>query len=449
MAAILARIRAPVFPNRDFGITQFGAVADGRTKCTEAIRKAIQACSAAGGGRVVVPKGSFVTGAIHLESRVNLHLSDGATLLFSPDPKDYLPVVYTRFESTECMNYSPFIYAFEKENIAVTGGGTLDGQADAKHWWPWARQARGAERGMERRPGSDVDTLVREMGDKDVPVKDRLFGEGHYLRPNFVQPYRCKDVLLEGFTIRNSPMWELNPVLCSNVTVRNVIIDSHGPNNDGCDPECSRDVLIENCQFSTGDDCVAIKSGRNRDGRRVNVPCQNVIVRDCTMQDGHGAIAVGSEVSGGIRNIFVERCRMNSPHLQRALRVKTNSYRGGVINGIYFSEVKVGEVADAVIAIDFYYEEGEGGPFKPIVEDIFITNVTCERSKYGIYLQGYANDPIKGVIISHCNFQNAVQGNFFKDVKKIKIDDAWVNGKRVTARGSQLSDEASQGMKHL
>ncbi len=430
--SILSRIKPPTFPNRDFEITRFGAVSDRQTKSTDAIRKAIAACASAGGGRVVIPNGSFLTGAIHLESNVNLHLSEGAVLLFSRDPKDYLPLVYTRFEGTECMNYSPFLYAFEKENIAITGTGTLDGQADAEHWWPWARKARGGARGMQRSSGSDVDTLVRNMGDKDVPVQQRVFGEGHYLRPNFVQPYLCNNVLLDGFTMKNSPMWELNPVLCRNVIVRNVSIDSHGPNNDGCDPESSRDVLISNCTFSTGDDCIAIKSGRNRDGRRVNVPCQGVIIRDCAMKDGHGGVSIGSEVSGGIRNIFVEHCEMSSPNLQRALRIKTNSYRGGVIEDIHFENVTVGQVDQAVIEVDFYYEEGEGGPFRPIVKDIFVDNVTCQKSKYGIYLRGYANDPISGVNLSHCTFNNATQGNVFQNVQSVQLQDVTVDGKPVT-----------------
>lgn len=436
---VVSRIKPPSFPDRDFDITRFGAVPGGQAICTGAIRKAIAACSAAGGGRVVIPRGSFLTGAIHLESNVNLHVCEDAVLLFSRDPKDYLPLVYTRFEGTECMNYSPFIYAFEKENIAVTGPGLLDGQADAEHWWLWARKARGGARGMQRTPGSDVETLVQKMGDNDVPVQNRIFGEGHYLRPNFVQPYRCNNVLLEDFSMKNSPMWELNPVLCRNVTVRNVSIDSHGPNNDGCDPESSRDVLISGCTFSTGDDCIAIKSGRNRDGRRVNVPCENVVVRDCTMKDGHGGVSIGNEVSGGIRNIFVDACRMSSPNLQRALRIKTNSYRGGVIEGIHFTNVTVGQVAQAVIEVDFYYEEGEGGPFRPIVKDIFVGDVTCQKSKYGIYLRGYAQDPITGVNLSNCTFNNAAQGNFFQNVEAVKVNHVEVNGKLVTAKDLQSS----------
>jgi polygalacturonase len=432
--SVLARIKAPVFPDRDFAITQYGATGDGRTKCTDAIRKAIRACSAAGGGRVLVPNGTFLTGAIHLESNVNLYLAEGATLLFSTDPNDYVPLVYTRFESTECMNYSPFIYAFERENVGVSGPGTLDGQADPTHWWDWTRKARGGKTRDDKNTGqNDVRTLVEEMGNKDIPVKDRVFGPGHYLRPNFIQPYRCKNVLLEGFTIKRSPMWELNPTLCQNVTVRGVNIDCpDGPNNDGCDPDACTDVLIDNCTFSTGDDCIAIKSGRNRDGRRVGVPTSNVVIQDCVMKDGHGGVSIGSEVSGGMKNIWIRRCRMSSPHLQRALRIKTNSYRGGDIENIWFANVNVGEVADAVVQVTFYYEEGPGGPFKPTVKNVFVSDVTCEKSgQYGLDLQGYPDDPITGVYLTSCDFKGAAKGNNFQNVKELKVTNVRVNGQSI------------------
>src|SRR5579862_9430652 len=321
MAAVVARIRAPRFADRVFDITKYGAKSGREIDSSEAIAKAIAACSSAGGGRVVVPKGEFLTGAVHLKSNVNLHLDEGSTLYFSTDPKHY-PLVYTRYESTECMNYSPFIYAFEQTNIGITGAGMLDGQADRTHWWDW--KSRGSS------------TKLVAMGEKDVPVKDRVFGEGEFLRPVFVQPYRCTNVLIEGVSIRNSPMWELNPVLCKNVTVRGVKINSHGPNNDGCDPECSSDVLVEQCEFDTGDDCIAIKSGRNRDGRRIAKPAENIVVRDCVMKDGHGGVSLGSECSGGIRNVFVDHCKMDSPNLQRAMRIKSNTYRGGVMENVYF-----------------------------------------------------------------------------------------------------------------
>ena len=216
--------------------------------------------------------------------------------------------MFTRWEGVELMNYSPFIYAYEAENIAITGPGTLDGQAGPDHWWDWrgTRPERGRPDRRRREPAD------RDAG-RGVPVAERVFGEGHFLRPNFIQPYRSRNVLIEGVTIVNSPMWEIHPVLCQSVTVRGVTVNSHGPNNDGCNPESCRDVLIERCTFDTGDDCIALKSGRNDDGRRVNVPVENVVIRDCSMKDGHGGVVIGSEISGGARNVFAERCRMDSP----------------------------------------------------------------------------------------------------------------------------------------
>ena len=177
-----------------------------------------------------------------------------------------------------------------------------------------------------------------------------------------MQPYRCQNVLIEGVTIINSPMWELHPVLCTNVTIRDVTINTHGPNNDGCDPESCRDVLIERCTFDTGDDCIALKSGRNDEGRRLGVPIENVIIRDCVMKDGHGGVVIGSEMSGGARNVFAERCRMDSPNLDRALRIKTNAVRGGLVERVYMRDVTVGQVAEALVTVNFYYEEGDTGP---------------------------------------------------------------------------------------
>ena len=330
VAAILKQIVPPTFAKRDFDITAYGADANDQAKTSAAIAAAIAACNTAGGGRVVIPAGTWLTAAIFLKSNVNLYLSKDATLQFSRDPKDY-PLVLTRFEGVECMNYSPFIYAFEQENIAITGEGTLDGQADETHWWDWTKQAR------DPKYGNAVDVLGK-MADAGLPVNKRIIGDKGRLRPNFVQPYRCKNILLEDFKIVRSPMWELHPVLSENITVRGVRIDSTGPNNDGCDPECCKNVLIEKVTFNTGDDCIAIKSGRNADGRRIDVPSENIIIRDCQMVGGHGGVSLGSEASGGIRNIYVRNCHMGSPNLNRALRLKSNSYRGGYITDIVFRD---------------------------------------------------------------------------------------------------------------
>jgi polygalacturonase len=424
---ILARIIPPTFPPRDFDITAYGAQTGGVVNCTESIRRAIRACAGAGGGRVVVPAGRFLTGPVHLESNVNLHVARGATLAFSRDAAHYLPAVLTRFEGTELMNYSPFIYALDQENIAISGEGTLDGQADATHWWPWKGSAEfGWVAGTPNYNAARERLLA--MAEQGVPVAQRVFGEGDYIRPNFIQPHRCKNVLIEGVTIVGSPMWEIHPLLCRNVTVRGVKIDTHGPNNDGCNPESCRDVLIDRCVFNTGDDCIAIKSGRNADGRRVNVPSENLIVRNCEMRDGHGGVTVGSEISGGCWNVFAYDCRMDSPRLDRALRLKNNAMRGGLLHSIYMRDVTVGQVADSVLSIDFTYEEGNKGSFTPIARDIEVRRVTSRKSPYGVFLRGFPNAPIENVRVIDCTFDNVAKGNVTENVRGLEWSGTKING---------------------
>jgi unsaturated rhamnogalacturonyl hydrolase len=397
---ILARIRPPQFPARDFPITGYGARAGGGFDNTEAIRKAVEACNRAGGGRVVVPAGTFLTGPIHLKSNVNLHVSEGATLRFSADPAKYLPVVYTRWEGTELMNYSPLIYAFEQRNIAVTGKGTLDGGASDDNWWKWARR-----QGSNPSPASADVRRLREMGNSGVPVRERVFGQGSHLRPPFIQPYRSRNILVEGVTIINSPFWEIHPVLSQNVTVRGVQIRSHGPNNDGCDPESSKDLLIEDCVFDTGDDCIAIKSGRDDDGRRVGVASENIIIRNCTMKDGHGGVVIGSEISGDCRNVFVEDCKMDSPNLDRALRFKSNAIRGGVLENVFMRNVEIGRVAEAVLTIDLLYDTGDRGPHKPVVRNVQIENVTSRSSPRVMWVVGFPGVTIDDIRFRNCTFR--------------------------------------------
>ena len=430
LPAILERIQPPVFPDRQFDITRYGAIGDSATDCTAPIHDAISACSRAGGGSVIVPAGVFLTGAVHLESNVDLHISSGATLRFGRDPRMYLPVVFSRFEGVECMNYSPFIYAYEQTNLAVTGEGVLDGQADCAHWWPWKGKRDCGWKNNDPNQAKDRQELM-DLAERDVPVEKRVFGAGHYLRPQFIQPYKCRNVLIEGITIRNSPMYEVHPVLCRNVIVRGVKIESHGPNNDGCDPESSTDVLIEGCQFETGDDCIAIKSGRNRDGRRVGVPCENVVIRGCRMKDGHGGVTIGSEISGGARNIFVDNCEMDSPHLNEAIRFKNNAMRGGVIERVRVRNVRVGQVSDAAIQVDLLYEEGARGPYRPIVRDVEIRNLSCGRSQYVLYLRGFAAAEIRDIRLDHCTFEHVAKPDIVESVEGLRFEDVTVNGKKV------------------
>ena len=389
---ILSRIQAPTFPTRDFAITDFGAIGDWKTDCTAAIAKAIDVCAQKGGGRVVVPAGQFLTGAIHLKSKVNLHLEHtNSVLQFSTDPKDYLPVVFTRFEGTELYNFSPLIYALGQKDVAVTGDGTLDGQASEQNW-------------LARKASSARSKLVK-MATDNVPVENRRFGEADRLRPSFVEFNRCENVLIEGVKIRRSPMWELHPLLCTNVTVRGVDIVSHGANNDGCDPESCRDVLIEKCLFDTGDDCIAIKSGRNADGRRVNVPSVNLIIRNCVMRDGHAGTAIGSEISGSCSNVFIYDCEMSSPNLTCALRLKSNAVRGGVLQNIFMRNVNVGVVKDSVLQIDFLYEEGARGEFKPVAKNVAMESMTVAHTPRVLNVRGFPGASISGVRIYNSVFK--------------------------------------------
>ena len=426
---ILARIKPPRFRKKDFLITKYGAVADGKTLSTEAFRKAIEDCHKKGGGRVVVPKGEFLTGAIHLKSNVNLHIQKDAVVKFSTDQRDYLPVVHTRWEGMELMHLSPFIYAYEQTNIAVTGEGTLNGQGKAFFWkWHGNPNYGGNPQILSQKPDR---AKLYEMMEKAVPVAERIFGENRYLRPQFIQPYKCKNVLVEGVKIIDSPMWEVHPVLCENVTVRKISVISHGPNNDGCNPESCKDVLIEDCLFDTGDDCIAIKSGRNEDGRRINVPSENIIVRNCVMKEGHGGITVGSEISGGFRNLFAENNRLDSPDLWTALRVKNNASRGGRVENLYFRNITVGMVSRAVVEIDFNYEEGAKGKFTPIVRNYVVENLTCTKGNRAVDLQGLDNAPIYDVTLRNCAFETIEKPSVVKNVQGIKLENVKVGGKIV------------------
>ena len=408
---ILARIVPPKFPARDFDIAKFGAVGDGKMDSSQAISKAIDACVNAGGGRVVVPAGVFLTGPIHLSSNVELHLAAAnTTLKFITEPKAYLPAVFTRFEGIECYNYSPLIYAFNQSNVAVTGAGTLDGQADETTWLKW-KGGKGTGEGTQKTARAWLD----KMNNDGVPVDQRRFGEGDFLRPPFVEFNRCRNVLIEGVKIRRSPMWELHPLLCTNVIVRSVDISSHGANNDGCDPESCCDVLIEKCIFDTGDDCIAIKSGRNADGRRVGVPSQNIIIRDCTMRDGHGGTTIGSEISGGCRNVFVENCEMDSPELTCALRLKSNAMRGGVLENIFMRNVKVGLVKDSVLQIDFLYEEGANGEQKPVAKNVVMENIRVAQTPRVLNVKGFPAASITGVRIYNSSFKQIKKPDLVQD----------------------------------
>lgn len=434
---ILSQIVPPVFPDTVFNITDFGAVGDSVTKSTQAINSAIVAAHEAGGGKVLVPEGIFLTGAIHLKSNVNLHVSEGAVLLFSRDPEDYLPLVFTRWEGVELMNYSPFIYAYEQENIAITGRGLLNGNASSEYWWPW--KGGWSRRTWEITPKNQSESraMMFRMAEEGVLVADRVFGPGHFLRPNFIQFYKCKNILIDGVTIINSPMWIIHPVLSENITIQNVTVRSHGPNNDGTNPESSRNILIQDSYFDTGDDCIAIKSGRNADGRRINVPSENIIVRRTTMRDGHGAVVMGSEMTGGVRNVFVEDCIMDSPRLQRIIRVKTNSIRGGTIENINVRNLNVGTVARAILYVDFVYEEGDVGEFTPALRNVTLENITSQSSRRAVFIEALERSPVTNLTIRNCHFSGVEEDNFIDYIDGLVLENVTINGEPWTIPAAQ------------
>lgn len=428
--AIVAAIRRPRFADRSVNIVDHGARADGRTLATAAIAAAIAACARAGGGRVVVPPGQFLTGAIRLRSNVELHLAEGATILFSTDPAHY-PLVHTRWEGSELINYSPLVYAYNERNIAITGKGTLDGQADETHWWNWRGRNRAMD-GKDQSSRSAARARLLAMNAAHTPLAQRVFGPAGKLRPPLIQTYHCDTVLIEGVRLRRSPFWQVHPVLCRNVTVRGLDIMAHGPNTDGCDPESCDGVLIEHVSFDTGDDCIAIKSGRNDDGRAFAKPSQNIVIRDCRMKQGHAGVAIGSEISGGVRNVFVERCMMDSPDLHFAFRFKNNAVRGGVLERLRYRDIRVGQVAEAAIFCDFNYEEGANGPYKPVLRDLIFERMHVGHAERVLNVQGLPGAPVENLTIRDSAFDAVAKPSVIEHLDGLTLDNVMVAGRRVT-----------------
>jgi len=336
----------------------------------------------------------------------------------------------------ELINYSPLLYAYRERNVAITGKGVVDGQGDESHWWRWKGAWKGTvENGW--RKGEPDQTPARDrlldMVARGAPLRQRVFGEGAWLRPPLIQPYGCENVLIEGVKLRGAPFWQIHPVLCRNVLVRGVDILGRGPNNDGCDPESCRDVVIEDTVFDTGDDCIAIKSGRNADGHRFGIPSENVIVRNCRMKQGHAGIAIGSEISGGVRNVYGERNRMDDPDLWYALRFKNNAMRGGVLEQLHFRDIDVGTVGKAAIACDFNYEEGPHGPYKPILRDITVDRLDVANCKRVLNAQGLPGAPVERLTIRDSHFAGVTEPSIVKYVEGLKLEGVTVDGRPVNS----------------
>ena len=428
-------VKEPVFNDKTYNIEKYGASPKATAaKNQKAINNAIAACSEAGGGKVVVPAGTFHTGALLMKSNVNLEVQKGATLLFVFD-KELYPVVKTRWEGMDCMNLSPCIYAYGEKNIAVTGEGTIDGGGSNETWWNWCGKDRFGYKPDQKESQKIGRPELFRLAEAGVEIEKRNMKDKG-LRPQLINFYRCEGVAIKGVTLLNSPFWVIHPLLSRNILVKNVKIWNEGPNGDGCDPESCENVIIEGCTFHTGDDCIAIKSGRNRDGLKCNIPSQNIIIRNCTMEDGHGGVVIGSEISGGVRNVFAENCEMDSPNLDRVLRIKTNTCRGGVTENIYVRNIKVGQCGESVMRINLGYEPNEAAQrgHIPTVRNVYMSNVTCQKSKYGVLINGLDDqDEIYNINIDNCQF-NGVQQDAVKRTGKshdLHFNNLVVNGSTV------------------
>lgn len=409
--AILARIKPPVFPAADFRITDHGATTG--QPAHVAIQATVDACAAAGGGRVVVPAGTWrLNGPIHLRSNVELHLESGATLRFGRPGEIDLPLVLTRWEGTECWNFSPLIYARGCENIAITGAGTFDGQGKAG-FFKWRAQQ-----------DADKETL-RNMGATGVPVDSRVFGPGHFLRPGFVQFIDCRNVLVDGPKFEDSPFWTIHPVYSTNVTVRNVHVVSKHLNSDGCDPDSCEDVLIEKCKFDISDDCIAIKSGRDQDGWRVARPSRNIVIRDCQMKtDVAAAIAIGSEMSGGANNIFVERLTVH--RAEHAIYIKANRDRGGVVEQVRVRDVTVADSSTLInVTTDYHHARGKA---PSSYRGMTLERINCAQTGQAVRVIGASEAPVVGLAIRDVLVKAADTPAVIQHARDLTLDQVRVNG---------------------
>jgi polygalacturonase len=397
----IAEPALPQIPETPFSVTEYGAKADGKTRDTDAIARALDAAERAGGGVVRFPAGTYLTGAIRLRSKVALHVEKDATIRFSTDPADY-PIILTRWEGTECMNWSGLIYGQNATDIAITGEGTIDGQG--QQWWPMRKNANAA---MKK---------LREMGETDGDPRARVFGTTDAgLRPCLFEPIGCKRILLEGVTFTNSPFWTLHPVYCSDVTARGITVKGTGPNTDGLNPDSCNGVLIERCTFDTGDDCITLKSGRDRDGRRVGRPTENVIVRDITFFKGHGTVVIGSEMSGGVRNVLAEN--LVADGTDAGVRIKTRRGRGGTVENIVYRNMTLKNIEKQAITIDMFYDVGNnpgvdqsGKDGIPVIRNVLVERLTCDGAAQAIVIRGLEDSLIENVTLKDVHVKNAKEG---------------------------------------
>ncbi|MCX5643191.1 MAG: glycoside hydrolase family 28 protein [Phycisphaerae bacterium] len=412
-------------------VKEYGAVGNGTTKDTEAIRKAISATAGAGGGTVYFPAGQYLTGSIHLQSNITLHLDAGAVLKFSQDFNDYLPMVKSRWEGVECTNFSPPIYAYRAENIAIVGRGLIDGQG--KTWWDYMRQARSA---AAKRNGTEAPSKWAKLFAENNPAAGgRWEAGGNFLRPPMIQPFECRNVRIEGISLQDPPFWTISPVYCDNVTVTGISIKNPGdsPNTDGINPDSCRNVHISDCHISVGDDCITIKSGRDEDGRRVGRPCENITVTNCTMLDGHGGVVIGSEMSGGVRKIAISNCIFDGT--ERGIRIKTTRGRGGVIEDIRVSNIVMSNIKRTPFDLNMFYSKSAAEPVSertPVLRNLHFSDITVRGAPAAGYILGLDEMPVENVTFSNIAI-DAQTGFSCSNAKLLAFRDVRVDTKKGPA----------------
>ena len=450
-------IQLPDLPQsaKVYDISKYGAkLSNPAAQNQKAINNLIALVSKKGGGCVVIPKGTWKTGAIEMKSRVKLEVQKDAILQFVFDTKLY-PLVRTSWEGLACWNYSPCIYAYKATDIAITGEGTIDGGGNMETWWPMCgHKSFNYKEGITKEAqclGSRAKLL--KQAEDGVDFDQRKFGLGQGLRPQLINFVRSERILIQGVKLLNSPFWVIHPLLCKNITVKGVTIWNEGPNGDGCDPEACENVLIEDCIFHTGDDCIAIKSGRNNDGRLWNQPSRNIIIRNCEMQDGHGGVVIGSEISGGCENVYAENCRMDSPNLERILRIKTNNCRGGLIQNINMRKVTVGQCKEAVLKINLDYERKEVcyRGFEPTVRNVSMEDVTCQKSNYGVLIIGRNEvENVYDIDVKNCTFNGVVKKpvQMTGKTRNVKFENLMINGSLILSKAEQPYQNYSEWLTH-
>lgn len=411
--SVLQLIHDPVIPAYSVSLLKFGAKNDSVSDCKPAFDKAFREGIKRKGIKIIVPAGVYlINGPLHLTNNLCIELQKGARLKFSSNPSHYLPVVPTSWEGTFLYNYSPFIYGYRLENVSIVGEGTIDGNASE------VIQAWKGKQAADQMKS-------RDMNHSNTPVSERIFGEGHFLRPQFVQFYECKNVLVQGIKITNSPFWCVHLLKSENVTVRGVRYDAKNINNDGIDPEYSKNVLIENVEFNNGDDNVAIKSGRDHEGRATAMPSENIIIRNCRFRGLH-AVVLGSEMSAGVRNVFVENCSFGG-YCKRGIYLKSNPDRGGFMYNVFVNNVEFDTVEDAFYITSFYHGEGKG--YATDIHDVYVNDMKCrEATNAAIVIQGFPSQKVRNIYFDNFTVDKAKTGVSINNAANVVMGNVNIGG---------------------